>query len=222
MAPPMTDPDNAEAGLVVAIVAAALLVPDAEPLVFGPDPDEPVPVTVATYEPLLGAPATVLKTVEVPVADALMEERPSPPCPAPWEGERAPPELTMLLAEIAVDKVEAALETDLIDEEPAPLVAVELAEEMMLLELETAEQDRSYSGVVLSLLPTIPKLGFGVTGAESCSVNQKVLTLPNEGHPTSSQYVFAFSREGTAWPETEPLTGHPVSVIQTSLPPTAA
>jgi len=74
-----------------------------------------------------------------------------------------------------VDKVDEAVETTAVDEEPVPPVAEELIEvdvEAMLLELEMAEQDRSYSGVVLKELLTIPKLGFGVTGTESSSVNQ--------------------------------------------------
>jgi len=61
------------------------------------------------------------------------------------------------------------------------------AEDSALLELETAAQERSYKGVVLKLLPTIPKLGLGVTGLESCWVNHQVLTFPKRGHPTSSQ-----------------------------------
>lgn len=45
---------------------------------------------------------------------------------------------------------------------------------------------------------------------------------PKRGQPTSSQYVLAFSVEGTAWFWLGPLTGQPVSVIQTGLEPTAA
>lgn len=70
--------------------------------------------------------------------------------------------------------------------------------------------------------PTMPKLGLGVTGSASCRVNHHVLILPNDAQATSSQYVLAFWMDGTARLEVEPLTGHPVSVIQTSLPPTAA
>jgi len=40
--------------------------------------------------------------------------------------------------------------------------------------------------------------------------------------PTSSQYVFALAKLGTAAPDVEPLTGKPVSVTQTSLPWAAA
>ena len=41
-----------------------------------------------------------------------------------------------------------------------------------------------YTGVVVRLEPTIPKLGLGVPGAASCSVYHQVLTLPNKEHPT--------------------------------------
>jgi len=48
-----------------------------------------------------------------------------------------------------------------------------------------------------------------------------VLVLPNRGQPTWSQYCLALAREATPWFSVEPLTGQPVSVIQTSLPPAA-
>lgn len=53
----------------------------------------------------------------------------------------------------------------------AVLVLDALAEvevrEALLLELETAEQERSKRGVVLRVDPTIPKDGFGVVGYAS-------------------------------------------------------
>lgn len=52
---------------------------------------------------------------------------------------------------------------------------------------DTSLHERSYRGVSLSLLPTIPKLGFGVTGAASWRVNQNMLIFPKLGHPTASQ-----------------------------------
>lgn len=85
-----------------------------------------------------------------------------------------------------------------------------------------ALQERSYRGLVDKVSPTIPKLGEGVTGAASCKVYQKTLVFPNKGQPTWSQYVFAFSTEATARFWFGPLTGQPVSVTQTSFPPTAA
>ena len=56
----------------------------------------------------------------------------------------------------------------------------------------------------------------------TCKVNQYVFTFPNAEHPTSSQYLFAFARLGTARFDVGPDTGHPVSVIQTGFFPTAA
>jgi len=41
-----------------------------------------------------------------------------PPIPTPWEGERPPPEEAMLVAEAAVERVEAALETGEDSEDP--------------------------------------------------------------------------------------------------------
>jgi hypothetical protein len=67
------------------------------------------------------------------------------------------------------------------DEAEGPAVEEAAAEE------EEAEQDRSKRGVVLRVLPTIPKLGLGVTGLASCRMYHQVLVLPNRGHPTSSQ-----------------------------------
>lgn len=49
-----------------------------------------------------------------------------------------------------------------------------------------------------------------------------VFVTPKLEHPTSSQYVFALSTEATARLRVGPLTGQPVSVIQTGFPPTAA
>jgi hypothetical protein len=92
----------------------------------------------------------------------------------------------------------------------------------VLLELETAAQERSKYGVVVKGLPlTIPKLGLVWTASLSVRVYHQVLVLPKRGHPTASQYVLALTELGIAWLAVEPLLGHPVSVIQTGLPPTA-
>lgn len=96
--------------------------------------------------------------------------------------------------------------------------------ETLTLEDDADEElhERSYSGVMDRELPTIPKLGDGVSGAASWRVYHQTLVAPNRGHPASSQYVLAFSREGTARFSVGPLTGQPVSVIQTGLEPMAA
>ena len=102
----------------------------------------------------------------------------------------------------------------------APKVAVASAAGMDDADVEAPEQLRSYNGVSLKVVPTTPKLGFGVVGKASCSVNHQVLVLPkSRPHPTWSQYIFAFVVFATASPKVSPLTGQPVSVTQTGLPP---
>jgi len=92
----------------------------------------------------------------------------------------------------------------------------------------TFAQERSYNGVVLKvlsleLLPMTPKLGFGAVGAASCRTYHQVLTLPKaDAHPISSQKVFALATLAIPRFSALPLTGHPVSVIQTGLPLPAA
>jgi hypothetical protein len=72
--------------------------------------------------------------------------------------------------------------------------------------------------VVLSSEPATPKDG---EDPASIRVYQKVLTFPRLGQATSTQYLRALAVDGTAKFSVGPLTGHPVSVIQTSFPPTA-
>lgn len=132
---------------------------------------------------------------------------------------------------------------DALDEEPTvvaepvavalPLVTVLLLPPLDVVDVGAADEleddedviflhDISKSGVVLNGFPTMPKLGFGVEGDASWSVYHQTLVLPNRGQPTWSQYVFALSRLGIARLTVLPLTGKPVSVTQTGLPPTAA
>jgi len=88
---------------------------------------------------------------------------------------------------------------------------------------EATLQERSKSGWFVTVFPITPKLGLGVwPGSESWNVYHHVLVFPNRSHPTSFQNVLAFSTDGTARPTVLPLTGNPVSVIQTGLPWTAA
>jgi len=109
------------------------------------------------------------------------------------------------------------------------VVAVEAVEDdNKLAGSVTLEHERSYNGDVLNvlslvLLPTRPKLGFGAVGAASWRTYHQVLTLPKaDAHPTSSQNVCAFAKLAMARFSALPLTGHPVSVIQTGFPPAAA
>ena len=110
-------------------------------------------------------------------------------------------------------------------------VAVEAVEEEgnKLAGSVTLLHERLYSGVVLNveslvLLPTRPKLGSGAVGAASWRTYHQVLTLPKaEAHPTSSQNVCALATLAMArFSALLPLTGQPVSVIQTGFPPATA
>ena len=89
------------------------------------------------------------------------------------------PELALLPAD-----VDALLITELKDAETALAADVEAA----VAELDEADEIaghwRLYSGVVVKLDPTIPKLGLGVVGAASCNVYHQVFTLPNSEQPT--------------------------------------
>jgi len=134
-----------------------------------------------------------LETLECPLPLVEFEEYPELEDPELEDPEPEDPELE--------DPVDEDEEEDEVDEEV------------------TLEQERSKRGVVLMLAPTVPKLG---EDPASSRVYQKMLTFPNRGHPTSSQYFFALASDGTPKFWLEPLTGHPVSVIQTSFPPTAA
>lgn len=87
--------------------------------------------------------------------------------------------------------------------------------ELVDLELEVVLQDRLNRGLVLVVLPVTPKLGLEPASA---SMYHQVLVSPKRGQPTSSQYCLALAIEATASPSLGPLTGQPVSVIQTSLP----
>jgi hypothetical protein len=110
-------------------------------------------------------------------------------------------------------------------------VAVEAVEEEdnKLAGSVTLLHERLYSGVVLNveslvLLPTRPKLGSGAVGAASWRTYHQVLTLPKaDAHPTSSQKVCALATLAIArFSALLPLTGQPVSVIQTGFPPATA
>lgn len=151
-----------------------------------------------------------------------------PPLPAGLEVEDAEALLLLVdwlsppVAEVTVVAVASAPEPERVD---AELVAVE--EGSKLEGSVTLAHERSYSGVVLNvasllLVPTRPKLGFGVVGAASWRTYHQVLTLPKaDAHPTSSQNVWALDKLAMARFSVLPLTGHPVSVIQTGFPPAA-
>lgn len=98
---------------------------------------------------------------ELPVGAAPEDEAGPTPLPAPSDGESPPPDEARGLPVAADEDCGAEPDAD-------PEAGGE-DEEGPGLELDeaTAEQDRSYSGVVLKVLPTMPKLGLGVVGAPS-------------------------------------------------------
>jgi len=71
---------------------------------------------------------------------------------------------------------------------------------------------------VVKVEPTRPKLVLGVVGSASCKVYQNVWMFPRILQATACQYFSAFGTLATAWPDNGPLTGQPVSVIQTGFP----
>lgn len=183
-----------------------------------PEPPEPVPrgpeedvVTVAP-DPL----AVTLALAALPTPAGIPGEPLSTPLAVAGREERvvAAPDAAEVPETVPVPEPDTVPEAEAVPEADAD--ADEEGEESEAL------QERSYRGVVDKVLPTIPKLGEGVSGAASWRVYQKTLVFPKRGQPTSSQYVLAFSMEATARFWFGPLTGQPVSVTQTSFPPTAA
>lgn len=188
--------------------------PEPEPEPDPPFPEPPAPVgfvgvpgRVAVAPPAPPPPTAVPPTVTTLPAPAEIPGEPaSAPLPVATGGDTAvapsppePPPVAVVAAPPPADE----------DEEEG--------------DEDEALHDRSYSGVVDRELPTTPKLGEGVVGAASCSVYHHVFVLPKSMlHPTSSQYFSALAVLASAWFAAGPLTGHPVSVTQTSLPLAAA
>lgn len=113
----------------------------------------------------------------------------------------------------ALDKgLEAVLSAAEDCKEMVQVAAVE-TELVVVVDVEVDPLQERSNGSMLGPEPTIAKLGLGVVGVASLSVNHQVLTLTNCRQPASSQYVFAFSRLKTARFYVFPLTGHTVSVI---------
>lgn len=203
-------------GIIYNIAAAARMAPNAAMM----DPERVAPLLGLTVWTPVGVEvgdgvpdATIVPFVPVGAAPDPLDG--DPPMPAPWEGERPPPDEASSVAEARVERDEAALEregapddsdpdepvvvgeaslvTD-VDPDPDPEDGVELAWDADEEATEDADEDeatalqeRSYSGVVLRVLPTSPKLGAGTVGSESWRVNHHVFTLPRSGHATSSQ-----------------------------------
>lgn len=163
-------------------------------------------------EPPVGT--TVVNVVAVPAAELCWVELEPEPEPVP----------VVVAVTVAVTVAVEDAEAELLAKVEA-LVGAVLVEEAEAEDDEVPElalsHDKSYRGLLVRVEPMTPKLGLGVVGDESWKVYHQTLVLPNMGQPTSSQNFFAFSSEGTAAPTVLPLTGQPVSVTQTGLPPTA-
>lgn len=193
------------------------------PLLEEPDPEpEPAPLV----EEARGVEVAGVETLEVldplalglPEAETCLEAKPLTEWVAATEGPaegaaegpaEAEPEEP---AEVASEPEEAEAEgTEL------RLGFVLPVEEGSVDELELLELGhfRSKSGLSVKDWPTMPKLGLAPT---SWRMYHQVLVLSNSEQPTSSQKVLALATEATASFSLSPLTGQPVSVIQTGLP----
>lgn len=205
------------AAMVPFVPEPPLELPEPEPL--DPEPEEPEPDEPDPDEPVPDEPE--------PDDPDPLEPEPEPLEPLPED--ELPLSVGLEAAPVVVALTDSVATSDAVADPPSETTAVAVPEtEALSLEVELDEeleeelQERSYKGVVVKVLPTIPKLGDGVSGAASWRVYHQTFVSSKRGHPTSSQYVLALSVEGTAWFSVGPLTGQPVSVIQTGLDPTAA
>jgi hypothetical protein len=121
---------------------------------------EPLPETteVTIVVPLLLDEIVATEDATGAVVVALLTEE-TTPFPPPSEGER-PPDWVAVDAE-AITDAEPEGEVEL---EETPAGDEDVDEGVVLEEAVAAGQVRLYSGVVLNIVPTIPKLGFGVVG----------------------------------------------------------
>jgi hypothetical protein len=246
-AEPVTRPAELKLGVEEAEVEEEVPEPESEPEAPLPDPEEPEPEEPEPEDPeedpeleVEAAPEAeaeaetdaeellALGVVEgrVPLGTAVKEwaaEDPAAPAPAP---EPEPePELELapeLEPEPEAPEPEDAPEVPVAEAAPEP--AFSPTEAVGVPEAKAAElvadlQLRSNRGVVLESESEIPKLGLAPASAR---MYHQVLVLPKRGQATSSQYCLALATLATASPCFSPLTGQPVSVIQTSLLPAAA
>jgi hypothetical protein len=181
---PTTEPASMLAAFVEAVIGA-VEVPEEEPVALEVVLRPPVPVADVLLNPDPELTVGVAVVGATPVPEALPM-----PLPAPSDGDKPPPDeartdpvATDWTDDATLDFELAMLESELAVEDGLVL------ELLLLLLLEaTAEQDRSYNGVVLRGLPgAMPKLGLVWAASVSSIVNHQVLVLPNRGHPTSSQ-----------------------------------
>lgn len=174
--------------------------------------------------PLVTA-AEVGRTEEEPAGE-LAEPEPEPE-PEPEVEPEPDPELEAPESELEASEPADPVGEAEVAEETKPDFSATPAPEAEVLEEAAAEledvealQLRSYRGVVSVEEPVTPKLGAVVPA--SSRMYHQVLVLPSRGQATSSQYCLALAVLATARFSVGPVTGQPVSVIQTSLPPATA
>jgi hypothetical protein len=210
--------------------------PESEPEAEVPDPEEdPEPEEPEPEEPELEAAPVAEAEAEAEELLALGVVEGRPPLGTAEEEPEAPaPEPEPELEPEPEPEVDSEPEPEPEPEASEPEVAVAAAEETKpdfsarvavgvpeakTAELEAALQLRSNKGVVLVSESVTPKLGLAPA---SSRMYHQVLVLPKRGQATSSQNCLALAVLATASFSVAPLTGQPVSVIQTSLSPAAA
>jgi len=141
-------------------------------------PEMVMTVGMAGEEPRVDAAASALDDAETAASMLLNGARPG----LPMSAVAVLPAATTVAE--AAESLDAEASEDTKDE--AETEAEAEADEVLDEDVALAEQERSYSGVVLEE-PMTPKLGLGVVGAASWTVYQYVFAWPNSLHPTSSQ-----------------------------------
>lgn len=156
------------APVYVEVAAAAVVVPLLAVAPVAPEATEVLMVVTDAAAVVLAAEALPVEPLaadaEVAAEVAWEIKEDATPLPLPWDGDSpTPPVAKALVAtEAADEEMEEATDDASVDEALALLV----------LEVVTLEQDKSNSGVVLRVEPTMPKDGFGVLPAVSWRVYQ--------------------------------------------------
>lgn len=211
-----TAPKIEPAGRSAAFIAGELEA-EAEALELEAPPfDEALPELPLEDEPEPELEPEELEPVALALAMGVEEALPLAEPLAAWEAKP----LAVGVAEAAGPEAEpeaSAAPEELEPEPDSPRLGLALpVEEGLATELELVESlghERSNRGSEFRDL-TRPKLGLAPA---SWRMYHQVLVLPNSEQPTWSQNFLAFSTEAVALFSWGPLTGQPVSVIQTGL-----
>jgi len=161
------------------------------------EPEDPVAVaTILVLNPALATDVTVAEATLLALVYSLIPGLPISAAVLPdVNAEVAAEVASEVLVVEATDDTDASVDTDFAAAVVVAVVEAVVAEDLETEvevedeeddedEDETAEQLRSYRGVVLSDDPTTPKLG---AVPASSRVYHQILVLPNRGQPTSSQ-----------------------------------